>query len=186
MPFTGDITRTADSIDANTRTMLTEVQVDNSQGKLVPGMYAVVTFPPAAGTVAPLIITGDAVVVRSDRSMVATVDNGKIRMVPVVLGRDFGSAIEILNGLQEGQLIVTDVTDDVVDGAAVQTHQTKSPEDQPQKAPSQSVPVGGDTQYGNQGITDRNLQGQQQQQNNKGGGQQKGSSKSEAQSGSKP
>ena len=118
--------------------------------------------------------------------MVATVENDRIHMVPVIIGRDFGSAIEILNGIKEGDLIVTDVTDEVVDNAEVKTHMTKAPEEQPQKAPSQAVPVGGDTQYGNQGITDRNLQGQQQQQNNKGsGGQQKGSPKSETNSRSK-
>lgn len=186
VPFTGDVTRTADSIDPNTRTMLTEVQVDNREGKLVPGMYAVATFPPAQGTVSPLVITGDAVVIRHDTTMVATVANDKIRLVPVVLGRDFGSAVEIVNGLHEGDTVVTDVTDDVVDGAPVKMHATQSPEDKPQAPPKQNVPIGGDTQYGNQGITDRNLQGQQQQQNNKGsGGQQKGSSKSEGNSGSK-
>ncbi len=185
-PFNGDVTRTANSVDPNTRTMLTEVQVDNSAGKLVPGMYAVATFPPAAGATAPLLISGDAVVIRHDTTMVATVANDKIRMVPVVIGRDFGSAIEIVNGLREGDTVVTDVTDDVVDGAPVKMHETQSPEDKPQAPPKQNVPIGGDSQYGNQGITDRNLQGQQQQQNNKGsGGQQKGNGKSESQSRSK-
>ncbi len=187
LPFSGDVTRTANSVDPNTRTMLTEVQVDNSQGKLVPGMYVVATFPPAQNATAPLLITGDAVVIRHDTTMVATVANEKIRMVPVVVGRDYGSAIEIVSGLREGDMVVTEVTDDVVDGAQVKLHQTESPEDKPQTPPKQNVPVGGSTQYGNEGITDRNLQGQQQQQNGKGSGSQgKGNSKSASQSGSKP
>lgn len=175
LPFLGDVTRTANSVDPNTRTMLTEVQVDNSERKLVPGMYVVATFPPAAGAATPLLISGDAVVIRHDTTMVATVANDRIRMVPVVIGRDYGTAIEIVNGLREGDMVVTDVTDDVVDGAEVKIHATQSPEDKPQAPPRQNVPIGGDTQYGNQGITDRNLQGQQQQQNGKGGsGQGKG------------
>ena len=40
-----EVTRTSDSIDANTRTMLTELQIDNTAGKLIPGMYAVVDLP---------------------------------------------------------------------------------------------------------------------------------------------
>jgi multidrug efflux pump subunit AcrA (membrane-fusion protein) len=182
--FLGDVTRAANIIDANTRTMLTEVQVDNKDGKLIPGMYVVVTFPAAPGASVPLMITGDAVVVRHDTSVVATVVNGKIKMVPVVLGRDFGTSIEILNGLREGDIVVTDVTDDVVDGAAVEMHETKSAEQKP-IAPPQNVPLGGSTQYGDQGTTDRNLQGEQAKQNKKGsGGAQKKSNNSS--SGSKP
>jgi multidrug efflux pump subunit AcrA (membrane-fusion protein) len=167
-PLFAEVTRTADSIDANTRTMLTELQIDNSAGKLISGMYAVVTFPPAAGATPPLLITGDAIAIRHDRSMVATVINGKIRYVPVTIGRDFGSAVEILTGLKAGDVIVTDVTDDVVDNAAVTTHTAKSAE--PQQAASQSTPPGGNTQYGNQGLVDQNLQGQQSKQNQKSTG----------------
>ena len=64
----GDVTRTANSVDPNTRTMLTEVQVDNRSGKLVPGMYTVVTFPPGQGLNGPLLVSGDAIVVRQGSS----------------------------------------------------------------------------------------------------------------------
>jgi multidrug efflux pump subunit AcrA (membrane-fusion protein) len=77
-PLFAEVTRTANSIDPNTRTMLTELQIDNSAGKLISGMYVVVTFPPAAGVQAPLVITGDAIAIRKNTSMVATVVNGKI------------------------------------------------------------------------------------------------------------
>ena len=179
--FHGKITRTADSVDANTRTLLTEVQIDNSQGTLVPGMYTVVTFAPPPGQQAPLLIVGDAVVIRQDRSMVATVVNGKIHYVPVVLGRDFGSAIEILNGLKPGDVIVTDVTDDAAEGAQVQAHMTTGPEQKPQTPPSQTTPPGGSSQYGDEGISDQNLQGAQSQQNQKG----KTQGKSNGESGAK-
>jgi hypothetical protein len=179
-----EVTRTADSIDANTRTMLTELQIDNAAGKLISGMYAVVTFPPAPGATAPLLISGDAVAIRHDRQMVATVQDGKIRYVPVTIGRDFGSAVEVLTGLKVGDVIVTDVTDDVVDGKEVTVHETKNAEQQPQASPSQTTPPGGNTQYGNQGLTDQNLQGQQSKQNQKSTG--KSNSQKPSSSESKP
>jgi multidrug efflux pump subunit AcrA (membrane-fusion protein) len=119
--FTAEITRTADSIDPNTRTMLTELQIDNAGGKLIAGMYALVNFPPAQGGAIPITINGDAVAIRHDKQMVATVANGKVHFVPVTLGRDFGTAVEVLTGLKQGDVIVTQVTDDVVEGAEVKT-----------------------------------------------------------------
>ena len=179
--FHGKITRTADSVDTNTRTLLTEVQIDNREGKLIPGMYTVVTFASPPGEQAPLLVVGDAVVIRQDRSMVATVVNGKVHYVPVVLGRDFGAAIEIMNGLKPGDVIVTDVTDNVTEGAEVQAHMTASPEKKPQAPPSQTTPAGGTTQYGDEGISDQNLQGAQSQQNQSG----KTQGKSRGESGAK-
>jgi len=175
-PLVAEVTRTANSIDANTRTMLTELQIDNSAGKLISGMYVVVTFPPALGVQAPLVITGDAIAIRGNTSMVATVVDGKIKWVPVTIGRDFGSETEIVNGLKAGDVIVTNVTDEVVEGAEVEMHMAKGSEEQA-APPKQSVPLGGSTQYGNANITNQNLQGQQGQQNQSGKGKQQGPSK---------
>jgi multidrug efflux pump subunit AcrA (membrane-fusion protein) len=171
-PLVAEVTRTADSIDPNTRTMLTELQIDNTAGKLISGMYVVATFPSAPGVQAPLVITGDAIAIRHNTSTVATVVNGKIHFVPVTIGRDYGNETEIMTGLQAGDIIVTDVTDDVTEGAAVQVHMAKSAAEQETAPPKQNVPLGGSTQYGNANITDQNLQGQQGQQNQKGQGKQ--------------
>ena len=141
--FTGEITRTANSVDPNTRTMLTEVQVDNRSGKLVPGMYTVVTFPPVPGTEAPLLVSGDAVVIRHDRPTIAKVVDGKIHLQPVTIGRDLGGVVEILTGLQAGDIIVTNVTDDVVEGAEVQLHFAKPPEQEQQQQQMQNGPSEG-------------------------------------------
>jgi multidrug efflux pump subunit AcrA (membrane-fusion protein) len=176
--FTGEVTRTSGSLDENTRTLLTEVQVDNRDGKLLPGMYAVATFPPVPGA-SPLLVPGDAVAIRHDESVIAVVVDGKIRLVPVVLGRDYGPSIEVLSGLHEGDLIVTNVTDDVVDGAKVQTHMSTQEQQSAQQKPQQSQPPGGSTQYGNPSIMDQNMQGDPSQQNQKNKGKQ-------SSSGSKP
>ncbi|HZQ43792.1 MAG TPA: efflux RND transporter periplasmic adaptor subunit [Acidobacteriaceae bacterium] len=186
--FTGDITRTADSVDPNTRTMLTEVQVDNHNGKLVPGMYTVVTFPPAQGIEGPLLVSADAIVIRHDQTTIAKIVNGKVRMVPVTIGRDLGDVVEILTGLQAGDVIVTNVTDDVVDGAEVQPHLMQTQEQQPQQAP-QNAPPGGNSRYSNEAITNQNLQGKQTQQSQKNQQQQGNSGqnqKNRSQSESKP
>lgn len=140
--FTGDITRTANSVDPNTRTMLTEVQVDNHNGRLVPGMYTVVTFPPQPGIEGPLLVSGDAIVIRRDQTTIAKIANGKVHLVPVTIGRDLGDMVEILTGLRAGDVIVTNVTDDVVEGAEVQPHFAKTEQQQPQQAP-QNAPAGG-------------------------------------------
>jgi multidrug efflux pump subunit AcrA (membrane-fusion protein) len=147
-PLVAEVTRTANSIDPNTRTMLTELQIDNSAGKLISGMYVVATFPPARGVQAPLVITGDAIAIRHNTSMVATVVNGTIHFVPVTIGRDYGGETEILTGLQAGDVIVTDVTDEVVEGAAVQVHvgkvaalQASGQQSPAQQAPAQQAPA---------------------------------------------
>jgi multidrug efflux pump subunit AcrA (membrane-fusion protein) len=180
--FTGTVTRNADTVDQNTRTMLTEVDVDNREHKLVAGMYTVVTFPPAPGY-APLLVPGDAVAIRSDQPVVAVIRNGTVHLQPVTLGRDFGTVIEVVNGLQAGDLIATNVTDDVTEGAQVTARQDKTSQAAPPQEPPQNQPVGGDSQYGNQGVTDQNLQNRQSQQNKQGKG---GRAQKPASAGSKP
>jgi hypothetical protein len=83
-------------------------------------------------------------------------------------------------------MIVTNITDDVVDNAEVETRLAKSPEAKPMKAPSQNTPPGGSTRYSQDAITDRNVQGQQQNSDQKSAGQGKGESKKASQSESKP
>ncbi len=166
--FTGDITRTSESVDPNTRTMLTEVQLDNRAGKLKSGMYAVVTLPPSRGLGGPLMVNGDAIVIRNDQTSVALVVNGKVHFQPVAVGRDFGSAVEVTSGVRAGDMVITQVSDDVVEGVPVNVHASQPPEGRPTQPPAQNAPAGGSSRYGNQGITDGNLQGKQGQQNQQG------------------
>ena len=132
--YHASVTRTADAIDQNSRTELVEVQVDNHKGLMMPGMYAVVTFgnnltgmsktsqAPVAG---PLMITGDAVAIRNDQPTVAVIQNGKVKLTPVEIGRDYGSELEIVSGLKEGDLVASTFTDDVIEGASVRTRLSK-------------------------------------------------------------
>jgi multidrug efflux pump subunit AcrA (membrane-fusion protein) len=159
--FYGAVTRTSGSIDQNTRTLLTEIQIDNKNGHLLPGMYAVATFAGSQGQ-GPLMISGDAVAVRKDQSMVALIKNNKVRLVPVTLGRDFGPQIEILGGLKEGDLVASTFTDDVREGAKIRPKLNKDSQEQANQPPAgaKATPPGGSTQYGDPGVEDQDMQGQ--------------------------
>lgn len=171
--YHGTVTRTAASIDQNTRTLLTEVQADNPKRLLLSGMYAVATFsaPPGQG---PVTISGDSVAVRDGKNVVAIIQDGAVHLQPVELGRDFGPVVEVLGGLAEGQTIAANITDDVREGAKVNAQIAKAGsngEGGAPKPPAQNTPPGGPSQYGDQSITDQNLQGQaSQQQGKKNGG----------------
>jgi multidrug efflux pump subunit AcrA (membrane-fusion protein) len=116
--FAGTVTRTSASIDQNTRTLLVEVQVRNRHGRLLPGMYVVVNFLQMKA-VPPLVVPGEAIVVRDAKNTLAVVDNNYVHFRPVQLGRDFGNETEILSGLQPDEIIVKTITDQVQEGAKI-------------------------------------------------------------------
>src|SRR3984893_4364600 len=104
--FVGAVTRTANALDPATRTLLTEVQVANSDNALMPGMYAEVDLTTPRKD-PPLLIPGDTLVVRSDGPQVAVVGGDRnVHYQRIQLGRDFGDRLEVLSGLQLGQQIV--------------------------------------------------------------------------------
>lgn len=116
--FTGKVTRTANALDATSRTLPVEVQVDNPGGTILPGMYATITFnvvrPPT------LRIPSDGYRNTEKGTMVAVLQKGEtVHMQPVKLGRDYGSQIEVLTGLKAGQRIITSLSDEVKEGVKV-------------------------------------------------------------------
>jgi RND family efflux transporter MFP subunit len=117
--FTGTVTRTSRALDSATRTLLTEVQVDNAAGSLLPGMYAQVDLTTPRKD-APLVIPGDTLVVRPDGPQVAMVMADRtIHFQRIELGRDYGDRIEVNSGLQAGQQIVVNPGDTVREGVKV-------------------------------------------------------------------
>jgi len=131
--FYGDVTRTALSVDQNTRTELVEIDIDNHKGQLLPGMYAVATFAAAQGQ-GPLVVSGDAIAIRHDRPTVAVIQDNKVRLTPVLIGRDYGPEVEILGGLHEGDYIASTFTDDIAEGVQVKTRENKEAENKEQPA----------------------------------------------------
>jgi RND family efflux transporter MFP subunit len=118
-PVTGTVTRTARAIDPATRTLLTEVDIPNPAHSLMPGMFVYVAFKiTPSGT--RWRVPATAVVFDAKGTRVAVVGQGnKLQFRNVVLGRDFGDAIDVQAGLQGGESIVAQPTVALQDGQVV-------------------------------------------------------------------
>ena len=118
--FSGRVTRTANALDPASRTLLTEIQAPNPDGKLMPGMYVQVDLNlPRKDP--PLLIASDTLVVRPEGTLVALVGGGNVvHFQRVTVGRDFGDRIEVLSGLIEGERAIVNPNDSVQEGVKVQ------------------------------------------------------------------
>jgi multidrug efflux pump subunit AcrA (membrane-fusion protein) len=139
--FHGKVTRTSSSLDAQSRTLLTEVDVENTRGVLLPGMYALVSFITERSN-PPFLVPDAALIVRASGTVLAVLkpltpeEQQKARaegMDPATLararrvhfqtvapGRDYGVELEILDGLEVGAEVAVDPNDAVQEGALVQ------------------------------------------------------------------
>jgi RND family efflux transporter MFP subunit len=118
--FKGKVTRTAHALDPNTRTLLTEVQVPNPQDALRAGMYLQVKFV-FDRQILLLLIPAAALVTRTEGPMVAVLDGQQtVRYRKVQLGRDFGSEIQVLDGLSAGETVIIHPGDDLPEGTSVE------------------------------------------------------------------
>ncbi len=117
--FSGVVTRTSSSIDPNSRTLLTEVDLPNANGKILPGMFATVSFD-ISRTEAPLLIPANALIVRTAGPQAYVVDaQNMVHLRNLMLGRDLGASTEVLSGLKKGDRVVLSPGDTVTDGAKV-------------------------------------------------------------------
>jgi RND family efflux transporter MFP subunit len=116
--YVATVTRNAESVDLAARTMLTEVQVDNRDGSLVPGMYGEVKF---TVTDRPsLVIPTTALVVDKNGMHVVSVSaDSRVHFVPVDIGQDMGSQVAISQGLRGGETLVSNPSDLLSDGQKV-------------------------------------------------------------------
>jgi multidrug efflux pump subunit AcrA (membrane-fusion protein) len=141
LSFKGQVTRTSSSLDAQSRTLLTEVDVANPKGILLPGMYAMVSFvtdridPPFLVPDAALVVRASGTVLailqaltpeEQDKLRAAGLDNAtiartrRVHFQIVTPGRDYGVELEISGGLKTGEDVVVDPSDVVQEGALVQ------------------------------------------------------------------
>ena len=118
--FQGRLVRTSDAVDPATRTLLAEVDVDNRSGELLPGSYTEVHLNVSSAAPA-LIVPVSALILEPDGLHVAIVDANSIAHIVtrVTPGRDFGSTMEILGGLQPGQPVIANPPDSLTDGEKV-------------------------------------------------------------------
>jgi RND family efflux transporter MFP subunit len=124
--FTGVVARTAEAIDPATRTLLTEVDVPNQDGRLLPGSFGQVHFAVGAN-VQKLTVPVNAMLFRAEGPQVAVVGpDHKVHLLPLSIGRDYGTSIEVLGGLSVSDQIIVNPSDSLEDGQQVNIAQPSS------------------------------------------------------------
>ena len=119
--FHGVVARNANALDSASRTMRTELHVQNPDHTLLPGMYAQVKFAISRGSRA-LLIPGDTLLIRSTGTQVALVGpDKKVHFQKIEVGRDYGAQMEVLSGLSEGDTVIVNPTDEIHEGVMVET-----------------------------------------------------------------
>ena len=117
--FAGVVTRTSNSLDPASRTLLTEIQVPNTSGALMPGTYALVDLDTPRSN-PPLMLPSGAFVVRADGAQAAVVGpDHMVHFQKIQVGRDYGDHIEVLGGLEDGDSVIVNPADNVRDGVKV-------------------------------------------------------------------
>jgi len=117
--YEGVVANTSRALDANSRTLQVELQIDNSKGELLPGSYAQVYFN-LAGVDDSLRIPVNTVLFRTDGLRVAVLDDQhRVHLQTITQGRDFGTEIEVLSGVTANDVLVANPPDSIQDGALV-------------------------------------------------------------------
>ena len=117
--FSAKVARTAESIDPNTRTLLTEVDVPNKDGRLLPGSFGEVHFA-VGSNVDKVIVPVNAMLFRAEGPRLAVVGpDKKVQLRAINIGKDYGATLEILGGVSTGDQIVVNPADSLEDGQEV-------------------------------------------------------------------
>jgi RND family efflux transporter MFP subunit len=135
--FKGTLVRTADAIDQSSRTLLTEVDVDNPTGELLPGAFTQVHLKVPSGPPS-VIIPATAMIFRSQGLQAAVVNDGMhAELRNIVLGRDFGSEVDVVSGLTAQDHLMVNPPDSLVQGEVVRVAQ---PSNNGATPPGQTAP----------------------------------------------
>ena len=132
--FQGTLVRTADAIDPTSRTLLVEIDVDNRKGELLPGSLAQVHFKAAA--VPTFIIPVSAIIFRREGTQVGTVGSDNVaHLIPVTIGQDDGATVQIVSGLKDGDRVIQDPPDSLIEGEKVSPENPDKQEKGAQQGP---------------------------------------------------
>lgn len=125
--FEGKVVRNAEAIDPSTRTLLTEIDVPNRGGELLPGGYAQVHLQVnVAG--ARLQVPVNALLFRAEGLRAVTVDsNHKTHLRSLTIGRDYGTSLEVLQGLNAADWIVLNPPDSLDEDESVRVKEVTPP-----------------------------------------------------------
>jgi RND family efflux transporter MFP subunit len=117
--FTGTIVRNSDSIDIANRTLNVEVDVLNSDHKLLPGQYAFVHLPiPPSNS--SMTLPSNTLLFRAEGLRVGVVRHGRVELTPVEIGHDYGAKVEITAGLTPQDQVILNPSDSLAQGEPVQ------------------------------------------------------------------
>jgi RND family efflux transporter MFP subunit len=134
--FKGKLVRTADSIDLASRTLLVEVDVDNPTSELLPGAYAEVHLK-IPNSVPSYILPVTSLIFRAEGLQIAVLQDGQdaqggnqaktiAKLIPVSLGRDFGTEVEVVSGLAGNERVIVNPPDSLITGEEVRVVQPPS------------------------------------------------------------
>jgi RND family efflux transporter MFP subunit len=117
--FVGHVTNTATAIDPTSRTLLTEIQVPNETGELLPGAYTLITLR-VNDNAGILTIPSNALLFRSEGTAVGVVDaDGRVEIRKITVGLNLGDKLEISQGLSEMDQVIVNPSDSLADGMTV-------------------------------------------------------------------
>ena len=116
--FRGTVTRTSQSIDMASRTLNTEIDVDNPTEQLLPGAYVQVHLKLPNRT-RSVIIPANALLFRSEGLRVGVVRNQHAQLVPITIGADYGSSVQVTSGLALDDQVIVSPSDSLISGASV-------------------------------------------------------------------
>jgi RND family efflux transporter MFP subunit len=123
--FQGTIVRNSDSIDPVSRTLNVEVDVDNPEGRIKTGAYVFVHLkvPNGAQSAAQsLVIPANTLLFRSEGLRVGVVRNDHAELIPITIGRDYGSTVEVIAGLQPTDRVIVSPSDSLTTGTPVRVN----------------------------------------------------------------
>jgi multidrug efflux system membrane fusion protein len=121
--FYGTVVRTAEAIDPGTRTLLTEVDVPNKDGRLLPGSFGEVHFAVGAN-VNKVTVPVNAMLFRAQGAQVAVVgSDSKVELRSINIGRDYGTSLEVLGGISPTDKVVINPADSLENGQQVNVAQ---------------------------------------------------------------
>ena len=117
--FQARVTNTADVVDPTSRSLLTELQIPNASGELLPGAYAQITLK-FAGTSPYLTVPENTLIFRREGAAVGVVDaNGKVEIRPITINRDLGTKLEVSKGLSTTDQVILNPSDSLATGMTV-------------------------------------------------------------------
>jgi RND family efflux transporter MFP subunit len=120
--FQGSIVRTSDAIDQTTRTLNVEIDIDNAKHEIKTGGYVLAHFKASDAkdqATGPLTVPANAILFRAEGLRTAVVRDNKAQLVPITIGRDFGSTLEVISGLSKADKVILNPSDSLTSGTPV-------------------------------------------------------------------